>query len=111
MIDFRYHLVSIIAVFLALAAGVVLGTAALNGPIVAGLRKSVATLRHENDNVHSQNQSLQQQINSNQQFAQAAEPVLLSHLLTGERVVLVTAPGAPGEVTNGVTQALAAGGG
>jgi hypothetical protein len=47
VIDFRYHLVSIVAVFLALAVGVVLGSAALNGPVVAGLRKSVSTLRHE----------------------------------------------------------------
>ena len=30
MVDFRYHLVSIIAVFLALAVGIVVGTAALN---------------------------------------------------------------------------------
>ena len=31
MIDFRYHIVSIIAVFLALAVGIVVGTTALNG--------------------------------------------------------------------------------
>jgi Copper transport outer membrane protein, MctB len=107
VIDFRYHLVSIIAVFLALTVGVVLGSAALNGPLTAGLRKSVATLRHEEDNLGSLNQTLRQQISSDQQFAQLAEPVLLSHLLSGERVVLVTAPDAPGAVTSGVSQALA----
>jgi hypothetical protein len=106
VIDFRYHLVSIIAVFLALTVGVVLGSAALNGPLTSGLRKSVATLRHEEDNLASQNQSLRQQIDSDQQWAQAAGPVLLDHLLSGERVVVVTAPGAPNEVINPVTQAL-----
>ena len=37
MISFRYHLVSIIAVFLALALGIVVGTTALNGPITKDL--------------------------------------------------------------------------
>ena len=34
MIDFRYHIVSLVAVFLALAVGLVLGTTALNQPIL-----------------------------------------------------------------------------
>jgi hypothetical protein len=106
VIDFRYHLVSIVAVFLALAVGVVLGSATLNGPITKELRKSVVALRHEENNQISLNQSLRHQNKSDQQFAQAAAPVLLNHLLAGEQVVLVRAPGAPGDVTNGVTQAL-----
>jgi hypothetical protein len=106
VIDFRYHLVSIVAIFLALTVGVVLGTAALNGPLTAGLRKSVAALHHEYENLQAKNQSLRQQIQSDQQFAQVAEPVLLSHLLTGQRVVLVAAPGAPSQVTDPVSQAL-----
>jgi hypothetical protein len=110
VIDFRYHLVSIIAVFLALTVGVVLGSAALNGPLTATLRKSVATLRHEEDNLSSLNRSLQQQIGDDSQFAQAAEPVLLSHLLSGERVVLVAAPDAPSQVIGPVSQALTAAG-
>ena len=38
MISFRYHLVSIVGVFLALAVGIVVGTTALNGPITKDLR-------------------------------------------------------------------------
>jgi len=33
VINFRYHVVSLTAVFLALAIGLVVGTAALNGPV------------------------------------------------------------------------------
>jgi Copper transport outer membrane protein, MctB len=106
VIDFRYHIVSIVAVFLALAVGVVLGSATLNGPITKELRKSVVALRHEENSQISQNQSLRHQNKSDQEWAQGAGPVLLSHLLAGERVVLVRAPGAPGDVTDGVTQAL-----
>ena len=39
MIDFRYHLVSLIAVFLAVALGIIIGTTALNEPILAVNRR------------------------------------------------------------------------
>ena len=41
MIDFRYHLVSLIAVFLALAIGIVIGTTPLNGPVLDDLHGQV----------------------------------------------------------------------
>jgi len=44
VISFRYHVVSIIAVFLALALGIVVGTTALNGPITTDLRNKVDSL-------------------------------------------------------------------
>ena len=42
MINFRYHVVSLTAVFLALAIGLVVGTAALNGPVADSLRGQVS---------------------------------------------------------------------
>ncbi len=54
MIDFRYHLVSIVAVFLALAIGIVLGTTALNGPITSRLRSLETSLRSEADSLRTQ---------------------------------------------------------
>ena len=41
MINFRYHVVSLTAVFLALAIGLVVGTAALNGPVADSLKEQV----------------------------------------------------------------------
>ena len=41
VVDFRYHLVSIIAVFLALAIGIVIGTTALNGALLDNLKGSI----------------------------------------------------------------------
>ena len=111
MIDFRYHLVSIIAVFLALAIGIVLGTTALNGPIESKLSRLEESARATADSLRAQNSQLQQQINNDQSFAQAAAPVLLPHLLDGQSVVLVVAPGAMPQVTSGVTAAVRQAGG
>lgn len=47
MVDFRYHLVSLISVFLALALGVVLGAGPLQAPIASGLTDQVQNLRED----------------------------------------------------------------
>jgi hypothetical protein len=106
VIDFRYHLVSIVAVFLALAIGIVLGSTELQGPAIRALDGTSKSLSAKLNAANSQNNALQQQANGDNAFAQAAEPVLLAHLLDGKRAVLVTAPGAPGGVVSGLTTAL-----
>ncbi len=106
MIDFRYHLVSIIAIFLALAIGIVIGTAALNGPVTSALQKGNASLSSELSSERAQNAALGQQIGAAGTFAQASAPLLLAHLLDGQRVVVVEAPGASGAVDSGVITAL-----
>jgi Copper transport outer membrane protein, MctB len=111
MIDFRYHLVSIVAVFLALAIGIVLGTTALNGPITSRLRSLETSLRSEADSLRTQKGELQQQVNSDQAFAQLATPLVVAHLLDGQSVALVTAPGAQQQAISGVTAAVQLAGG
>ena len=106
MIDFRYHLVSIIAVFLALAVGLVVGATALAPKAEVILSKLENELSKNNANLTKDKQALTNQVNADQVFAQAASPRLLPGLLTGEKVVLVVAPGADGAVTSGVTTAL-----
>jgi Copper transport outer membrane protein, MctB len=106
VIDFRYHLVSIIAIFLALAIGIVIGTAALNGPVTSALQKGNASLSDELANAHAQNAALDQQLNGAGTFAQQAGPLLLAHLLDAQRAVLIEAPGSPSAVDSGVIAAL-----
>ncbi len=108
MIDFRYHLVSIVSVFLALALGLVLGSTVLQPYVQRTLQHQS---RHEQARIkqlYAAERQLQGQISSDQAFAQVAEHQLLAHLLTGERVVMVEAPGASGQVVAGVKQALTA---
>lgn len=105
MIDFRYHLVSIIAVFLALAIGIVLGSTELQGHTIDVLRSSSDSLKSQLNAVSAERDGYQAQSNAGEQFLQTAEPRLLAGLLTGDRVVIVTEPGASGSVVTGVKQA------
>lgn len=106
MIDFRYHLVSIVAVFLALGLGLLVGATALQPTALGGLIKLSQQERRQIDSALAANRQLNRQLNNNDQFAQAAAPQLLRQLLAGERVVVVEAPGASSEVVGGVSQAL-----
>lgn len=94
MIDFRYHLVSIVAVFLALAVGVGLGSTALRGPVVSDLGSNVDRLTKDNKGLRSNVSALQRQNGQQQQFAADAAPRLLKGLLSGQRIAVVSLPGA-----------------
>ncbi len=106
MIDFRYHLVSIIAVFLALAVGLAVGSTALTGTAEQALTAAQHRLTSQNKALTKQNGMLQKQVAGDQAFAQANSGRLLAGLLTGEHVVLIAAPGADSAVTGGLTTAL-----
>jgi hypothetical protein len=105
MIDFRYHLVSIVAVFLALAIGIVLGSTELQGHTIDALQLSSKTLNNELNATIAERNSYQLQVSAYQQFLQTAEPRLLANELTGMRIVIVTEPGASSTVISGIKQA------
>ena len=106
MIDFRYHLVSIVAIFLALSLGLLLGSTELKPYVQRGLNGLSKAEQIQIENLLAQKRQLQGQVNSENQFALANAPSILHNVLTGQRAVLVLAPGAPGSVTSGVTEAL-----
>jgi Copper transport outer membrane protein, MctB len=106
VIDFRYHLVSIVAVFLALAIGIVLGSTELQGHTIDALNTLTNQLRSEYNAANAQRAAYQTQASAGEQFLQTSEPRLLAGLLTGDKVVIVTEPGAQGSVADGVKQAV-----
>jgi hypothetical protein len=106
VIDFRYHLVSIVAVFLALAVGIVLGSTELRGAALSALDRTSSALSTKLEAADNENSALQQEVQGDHQFASAAQPVLLKHLLDSKKVVIITAPGAPGSVVNGIKTSL-----
>jgi Copper transport outer membrane protein, MctB len=102
VIDFRYHLVSIVAVFLALAIGIVLGSTELQGPTYNFLSHTTAKLQNQLDQATSQRDAAQQQATEDEAYAQAVEPAVLHDLLTGQQLLIVTEPGAQSSVVSGI---------
>jgi hypothetical protein len=105
VIDFRYHLVSIVAVFLALALGIVLGSTELQPAAYNFLNSTSAKLQNQLDQAASQRDVAEQQASQGEQYAQAVEPTVLHDLLTGQRLLIVTEPGAQSSVVSGISTA------
>lgn len=110
MISFRYHLVSIIAVFLALALGILVGTTGLNGAILSDLKKQVRTLRGETSTLRASNDALTTVANNDEKFASAYMTPILAGKLTGRNVAVISAPGTSSKIKSGTNAALTAAG-
>jgi Copper transport outer membrane protein, MctB len=110
VISFRYHVVSIVAVFLALALGVVVGTTALNGPITTDLRNKVDSLNKQRASSLQQQGQLQTQVDAGNQFASTYAGKIVGSALLGNQVIMISMPGATSSMKDGILKQLTAAG-
>lgn len=102
MIDFRYHVVSLISVFLALAVGIALGAGPLKETIGDTLTGQVEQLRAEKDALRTELDGTTNALKDSESYIDASGPQLLDGALTGRRVAVV----ALGEVPENTRTAL-----
>jgi hypothetical protein len=93
LISFRYHLVSIVSVFLALALGVLVGTTVVNQGVIDELNNRTNSAVKRAKDLETQVGDLQGQVEEWSSFATAVEPLLVEGQLTGTEIVLVTQEG------------------
>lgn len=91
MIDFRYHIVSIVAVLLALSAGVVLGSGLIGGPLLDDIQRRTDDVRKDNDELRQLAEERIRRIDQQEDFAVAVKPYLLPGALSQSRVVMFEA--------------------
>ncbi len=111
MIDFRYHIVSIVAVFLALAVGIVLGSGPLEDDISGFLEARTNALASDKVELQSDVQRLRSEMEASQRYAELVQPAVLGGLLVAQPVVVIALPDATDESVKGVEQAIADAGG
>lgn len=105
MISFRYHLITIVAVFLALGLGLLAGTTVLDQGLVNNLRTQTEGLRSDLRELQAEVSRLQDE-NGQLQRAGDVLPVLDRGLLSGVPVVIVTQEGALDDVVSETRRAL-----
>jgi len=110
VIDFRYHVVSLVSVFIALAVGIVLGAGPLNEGISVGITDQVNQLTSEKNQLRTQRDQALQASDAKDDWAAAVGPTLVAGQLTGRAVAVVELPGADSSQADAtVTQLQAAG--
>jgi hypothetical protein len=106
VISFRYHLVSIVAVFLALALGVLVGTTVVNQGVIDDLNRRTEAASRRADALRSQLSDLETQISEWNRFGDLVQPTLIGGQLTSRQVVMVTIEGVDVAEVDDVRQAL-----
>ncbi|MGO4360469.1 copper transporter [Terrabacter sp. 2TAF16] len=99
MIDFRYHLVSIISVFLALAVGIVLGAGPLQANLGNQLSDQVSALRTEKQALNDKLTTSEKLADASDEYATAVQQRVVKSRLSGHRAVVVVLPSADGTMT------------
>lgn len=110
MIDFRYHLVSIVSIFLALAVGIVLGAGPLKGDIGTRLTEQMTALRADKTQLRTELDAARKGAAARDTFSAAVAPAVMKGRLTGKTVALVVAPGAEAELVKNATASLVSAG-
>lgn len=106
MIDFRYHIVSLIAVFMALAVGIVIGAGPLRDYLAEELSGQVDQLRVEKEDLRVALEEAEADGAETAQFVASASPELLSGTLEGRTVAVVQLPEADGDAVEAVLTRL-----
>ncbi len=111
MFNLRYHIASLVAVFLALAVGLVLGSVVVERGVLDRQRASIVQgLQAEYGRLGEENQELQADVERLRSYVRVSAPTLLGEPLTGRRV-LVLANAGPVEGLSAVRTAIGEAGG
>jgi hypothetical protein len=102
MIDFRFHLISLVAVFLALGLGVLMGSVVLDQELTKRLESNVTQLQRDKQELQDDVIALENRLDANVRFADVAEDWLLRGRLRGQKIVLLRFAGTDDRVTDGV---------
>jgi len=104
MINFRFHLVSLIAVFLALALGVLMGATVIDQAIVDGLNARIDDVEDEADAQRTRNSELQSEVERLQQFV--GDEYAVAGRLDGVMVAVIAPRGVEGDQARSAVELL-----
>jgi hypothetical protein len=110
LIDFRYHIVSLIAVFLALALGLFLGSTTLQSTVTHNLQKQADRVTSENKTLSGKLSDATTQLQHERAFIASIDGYAVANRLPGASVALVSSPGVSSDDRAAFTAALVAAG-
>lgn len=90
MFDMRYHIASLVAVFLALAIGILLGTVIVDrGILVNQQRSMVKNIENGFDAIRTENRTLNEEVKAQREFASQVMPLTVRDRLAGQNVMII----------------------
>ena len=111
MINFRFHLASLIAIFLALALGVVVGAGVIDRGVVDTLNSRLDKVERESDRIRGENNDLRGENGSLADFIDKSQCYAVEGRLATDDVAVVAVRGIDGDSVKRSTDAVKCAGG
>ena len=111
MISLRSHAISLAAVFLALAIGVMLGSGLLSNTLLSGLRDDKHELQNQINGLTDEKNALNQKLSAAVEFDAQMSPRMVRDALAGKSVVVFRTPDAADDDVDALTRYVGAAGG
>lgn len=111
MAPLRHRVVSLAAVFIALAIGLVLGSVVFSGPLVSGLRGDKGDLQEQIGTLTDENAGLSEKLSAANEFDARMSSRVVRDALAGKSVVLLRTPDAQDDDADAVARLIGQAGG
>jgi hypothetical protein len=111
LINFRFHLVSLVAVFLALALGIGMGATVIDKATVDSLKNRVTAVENDRNSANQRGDELQTQLDRVNAFDAAAESFVINGKLNNVPVVVIAVRGVDENPLNAVKKMVTTAGG
>lgn len=118
IINIKYHIASLVAVFLALGIGIVIGIALLGNDsvtktqetIIKDLRNNYDKINTENKDAQADIKKLQSLINNNHEYEKKTLPLFMDNKLQGQQIAIIETNVSPAkeELVNSLTKVAGA---
>jgi hypothetical protein len=110
MINFRFHLVSLIAVFLALGLGILVGSTVVDQVIVDRLDREISSVSHESNQIKSDNSALKDQVSKLNDFLKKSAAYSVQQRLISAPIAIIAEKGIDSGAVNAVLAQVRAAG-
>ena len=114
MLSFRFHIVSLVAVFLALGIGILMGTTVVNDFTIDTLEREIGRARRDVNEAETEIDTLQDDLRDvvqrDEQYLDESLPLLVAGRLINQPVMIIGADGIDRDRVNDLQDALATAG-
>jgi len=111
LVDAKYHFMSLIAVFLALGLGILLGTALVERGLVSEQKSQIESLRKTFGEIKEKNKELNDSLDYYKSFSDEAGLYLIASRLIGRNYAVITRENSSSETLSKINEAIERSGG
>jgi Copper transport outer membrane protein, MctB len=111
MLDMRYHVISLVAVFLALGIGILLGTTIVERGLISEQKAQIRSLRKTFNEIKDKNKQLNDDLDAYTKYSSESRPYMITGRLAGKSIAVLAGKDFDEKGLNSIYDGVVAAGG